>query len=124
MELENNYLTFEKSDVYSYGLYSSCESEPRYTFFKDKNAKVYIKINKNCIYFLCLASEDDDRCNIKISDNFLKNPFCLSRRIDFEKMNLIENEKEILELVDKSFKEEYAEQMYLKEVKVYQIEDN
>ena len=51
LEFENNYLRFLKNDIFSYGTYSNVNGESNFTFFRDNNAKLFIKIEKN-VYIL------------------------------------------------------------------------
>ena len=121
LEFENNFLSFAKNDIFSYGTYRSCDGEPGFTFFRDNNATLFIKIEKNNVYFIALRDPSFmSHYLIKINDHFLSQPIIWNYDLkDYIKKGDIER---LGELFDK-YKDKETK-IYLKEVKVYQIENN
>lgn len=121
LEFENNYLRFLKNDIFSYGTYSNVNGETNFTFFRDNNAKLFIKIEKNAVYFI--AYRDSffmSHYLIKIVDHFLSQPIIWNYDLKSKEESNIE--ERIGELLDKY--KDLETKIYLKEVKVYQIEEN
>ena len=117
-EFKNNYLTFNKNDVFSYGTFGTFEFQPpKFIFFRDENAKIFLKIKNNCIYLIIYAHEKFKTCLIKISDHFLSNPIIVNRVSEtFDEENIIEDQ----------FKERYSRyliEFYIKSLKIYQLEN-
>lgn len=116
-EFKNNYLTFNKNDVFSYGTYATLE--PKFIFFRDANAKIFLKIKNNCVYLIIYQNDELKTCSIKISDHFLSNPIITNR--------LTESYNDEENIIEKQFEERYysnyLDKFYIKSLKIYQIEN-
>lgn len=123
-EFENNCLSFVKNDVFSYGTYRAFNSDSEFTFFRDNNAKLFIRMDKNCIYFIGSNQCDSGFKNIiQINDFFLKNPLFLENaRVDSEE-DFKNKKKEFYEFYQKEIEDSFIYKIYLKELKIYQIDN-
>ena len=123
-EFENNFLTFKKNDLFSYGTYGTYgENASKFTFFRDNNAKIYIKIDKKCVYIICYSDESYiTKYVFKINEHFLINPIIWADP-DFNQNEKIEDLIE--EIFEQKKDDEHAiTEVYLKDLKIYQIENN
>lgn len=139
LEFENGFLPILENGVFSFGNYASGLNENgRFTFLEGhRNDKIYVKINKNSIYFITLLSGDSARYIFKVNDNFLRNPIYFSYiyeqfgefRSDWDKLNKNELSKNQTEKLSKAIENLFVEkevkfkELHLKELKIYQIDN-
>ena len=139
LEFKNGFLPILKNSVFSFGNYASGFNENengRFTFLRGhRNDKIYVKIDKNNIYFITLYTGDRARYIYKVNDNFLRNPVCFStlreplKEFDEEWDKLDKNElsKNQTEKLSKAIENLFIEkegkfiELHLKELKIYQI---
>ena len=125
LEFEKGLLSFFKKNLFSYGSYGSTE-KPLFTFFRQDNAKVFLKMGKNCVYFI--ATDNDNRNKMKmffkVNDHFLSGP------VFFENWNHDLGPKEMETISDEKFNEliqnDFADEeifIYIKDFKIYQIDN-
>ena len=124
LDFENNFLTFKKNDLFSYGTYGTYgENTSKFTFFRNNNAKIYIKIDKKCVYIICYRdSLFISKYVFKINEHFLINPIIWADH-DYNHKKTIEDFIE--EMCEQKIDEKHAiTEVYLKDLKIYQIENN
>ena len=137
LEFENGFLPILENSVFAFGNYASSLNENgRFTFLRaHRNDKIYVKIDKNNIYFITLYKGDRARYIYKVNDNFLRNPVCFStlgeplKEFDKEWDKLDKNElsKNQTEKLSKAIENLFIEkegnfiELHLKELKIYQI---
>ena len=88
LELENGYLTFLTKSVFA------CSGEDdnfKFIHFRDDEAKIYIKIEKDFAYFIIYRSSKSIRCIFKINEHFGKNPI-ISGSFGYSDKNLSNDE--------------------------------
>ena len=115
----NKIFDFKKNDLFTYGNYQNMrEAEYNFTSFRAQNSNILIKVEEGCAYGV-LCSHGDDKLIIKIKKDFFENPVLEMCLIDnFED---IENLNE--ENVGKIFNTLKTRKGYLKEFKIFQIEN-
>ena len=99
LDFENGYLTFVTNGIFSYGNLNF--DEFKFTHFRDNKAKVFIKILKDCVYFIIYETSENVRLIIKINNNFDKNP-CFMGTIEGD----LTNNDELINLFELSLKKE------------------
>ena len=134
LEFENGFLPFLQNSVFSYGTYGSGPEDGRFTFFRNENDKLYIKIDKNSIYFIALKNGNQDKFIFKVNDHFLKNPiYGTSKSLEkfdsdeWDKLDKNEASKNQTENLGKAIENLFNEkegkfgELHVKELKIYQI---
>ena len=139
LEFKNGFLPILENSVFSFGNYASGfnkNENGRFTFLRGhRNDKIYVKIDKNNIYFITLYKGDRARYIYKVNDNFLRNPVCFStlgeplKEFDKEWDKLDKNElsknqtEKLSKLIENLFIEKEGKfiELHLKELKIYQI---
>ena len=138
LEFEKDYLTFLTNNVISYGTYEQSE-EFGYKLFRDDNAKIFIKVEKDHVYFIVCRTDKNIRWIIKINEHFIKNPIIIGHpksTSDYDNNKMIEwlenaimeisKKKNVQEKSEKKEKEEKEEKVpgfCIKELKIYQIDN-
>jgi hypothetical protein len=136
LEFENGFLPFLQNSVFSYGTYGSGREDGRFTFFRNQNDKLYIKIDKNSIYFIALKNGNQDKFIFKVNDHFLKNPIYVASKSlekfdsdEWDKLDKNEASKNQTENLGKAIENLFNEkegkfaELHVKELKIYQIDN-
>ena len=139
LEFENGFLPILENSVFAFGNYaSSLDENGRFTFLRaHRNDKIYVKIDKNSIYFITLYTGDRARYIYKVNDNFLRNPVCATtlreplkeNDKEWDKLDKNELSKNQTEKLSKAIENLFVEkevkfkELHLKELKIYQIDN-
>lgn len=121
IEFVNGFFNFDQNDVFTYGNYQSVEeNEFCFTCFRAQNSRLYIKITLDSIYVIFY---ENDYMNfiIKIRDHFIQNPVLLLGGEKEEAEDFLKENGE--DKVDQLFENNPTENCYLKELVIYQVED-
>ena len=124
LEFENGLLSFFKKNLFTFGSYGSSDLNPVFTFYREDNAKIFLKMGKNCIYFITTYSEKYLKKCLKVNEHFIKNPVFFidwEHEIGVKEMETISDEK-FNELVKNDFEVEKII-IHIKEFKIFQIGD-
>ena len=93
----DNILNYNDSEIYQYKFGDTLDEDYKFTLDKFKNEKFHTKIENDCIYLIFYdeKEENDDAMllNIKIRNNFLKNPVIITDLFKAEIMNYPYNSK-------------------------------
>ena len=151
LEFQNDCLTFLTNKIFSYGTFGVWGDKHNFDFFhfKNDNSKVHLKIEKGFVYFIFYKDENKICFTIKIIDHFAKNPILLGKvyfkYIEDVDNNLLNNK--LIDMFESSYNnqikdtkknevnnnEEKKEEnndlfaiskVYLKELKIYQIQND
>lgn len=139
LEFEKDYLTFLTNNVISYGTYEQSQGFG-YKLFRNDNAKIFMKVEKDRVYFIVYGTYEKDkdiRHIIKINEHFIKNPIIIGdhpeNTSDYDNNKMIEwlengimeisEKKNVQEKSEKKEKEEKVPEFYIKELKIYQIDN-
>ena len=95
-----------------------------------------MKTEKDGVYFIVYETDKDIMCIIKINEHFIKNPIIIGRpesTSDYDNNKMIEwlenkimeisEKKNVQEKSEKKEKEEKLPEFYIKELKIYQIDN-
>ena len=116
--LFNKIFDFQKNDLFTYGNYENMRrTEYRFTSFRAQNSNILIKVEENEAYGIFTSHGHVDTI-IKIKKDFFKNPVLEM----FEGLRL-EDDNIDEENVGKICNALNPKKGYLKEFKIYQIED-
>ena len=150
LEFEKDYLTFLTNNVISYGTYEQSEGFG-YKLFRNDNAKIFMKVEKDRVYFIVYRTDKDIRWIIKINEHFIKNPIIIGypksiseydnnkmiewlenniktmekskKKNEEEKSEKKEKEEKVEEIEEKEEDSQRYLEFYIKELKIYQIDN-
>ena len=120
LELENGYLSFLTKGVFAFGTYYGVDNVG-FILFRDNEAKIYIKIEKDFVFFIIYQSSKSIKCIIKINEHFGKNPIFISNYFYNDK-NL--SNDELINVFESSLKNEKENKNKGKSVEIKQKDEN
>ena len=119
LDLLNKIFNFKKNDLFTYGNYEDMrKTDYRFTSFRAQNSNILIKVEEDCAYGIFTSHGNVDVV-IKIKKDFFENPVLeMSEGLRLEDSININEEN-----VGKIFNTLRVHTGYLKEFKIFQIEN-
>ena len=106
--------------VFAFGTYYGVDNVG-FILFRDNEAKIYIKIEKDFVFFIIYQSSKSIKCIIKINEHFGKNPIFISDYFYNDK-NL--SNDELINVFESSLKNEKENKNKGKSVEIKQKDEN